>query len=182
MRRLSIEREGSIVSSRAPDDWAELDTDSRAAGASDRRRRTGGALATPQLTALVAALLAIAASAVVLILVFGGDDGPGVTTGAPTAAVATTDPTPTSPAASPLRVTLPGQGRIGMGVKGDSVTRLQRALVAIGLDPGPRDGVFGRRTQAAVIAFQRQHGLVADGVVGRKTAAALNAALADRSR
>ncbi len=181
MTRLSVGREGSIVSSRAPDDRAELDLDSRAA---DSRRRTGGALPTAQLTVLVAALLAIAASAVVLILVFGrGGDGAASTTEPPaSASVPEASATSTAPVASSPRVTLPEQGRIGMGTRGGSVTRLQRALAALRLDPGPPDGAFGRKTQAAVIAFQRQHGLVADGVVGRRTAAALNAALADRSR
>lgn len=36
------------------------------------------------------------------------------------------------------------------------------------------DGIFGRLTEEAVMAFQRSHGLEADGVVGQKTWAALN--------
>lgn len=31
------------------------------------------------------------------------------------------------------------------------------------------DGVFGTATEAAVIAWQKNHGLTADGVVGEKT-------------
>lgn len=42
-----------------------------------------------------------------------------------------------------------------------------------GFDPGRVDGRFGRKTQAAVVAFQRGHELVADGEVGPQTAKAL---------
>lgn len=31
------------------------------------------------------------------------------------------------------------------------------------------DGVFGAATEAAVIAWQKNHGLTADGIVGEKT-------------
>ena len=53
------------------------------------------------------------------------------------------------------------------------VTRLQTLLTAAGFSPGALDGDFGPGTQAAVIAFQRSSGLLADGVVGPRTAAAL---------
>ncbi len=46
---------------------------------------------------------------------------------------------------------------------------LQQRLKALGYDPGPIDGAFGRSTIAAIKAFQKAHGLVADGVVGPKT-------------
>ena len=182
MTRLTIGREGNIVSSRTPDDWVEVDP--RPAAAPIRRGLASGRPAPRQLTVLVAALLAISLSAVVLILLFArGGDGTASTTGA-SSETAVVDAK--SPAADPtvpsLRVTIPAQGRIGMGVKGPTVTRIQRALVAVGLDPGPRDGAFGRKTQAAVLVFQRRHGLATDGVVGRRTAAALNTALADLGR
>ena len=57
----------------------------------------------------------------------------------------------------------------------DTMT-LQAALNAVngaGLTP---DGVFGKGTKAAVMAFQAAHGLTADGIAGMKTFAALNAA------
>jgi putative chitinase len=59
------------------------------------------------------------------------------------------------------------------GSSGPDVVALQDALRAHGHDPGTSDGSFGPGTAAAVIAFQRSQGMVADGVVGAKTAAAL---------
>jgi putative chitinase len=59
------------------------------------------------------------------------------------------------------------------GSSGADVTALQQALQAAGFSPGAIDGQFGPGTQAAVIAFQDNHGLAADGVVGPVTAAAL---------
>ena len=54
-----------------------------------------------------------------------------------------------------------------------SITEIQQALKDKGLDPGGIDGVFGRKTIAAVKQFQSQQGLDADGIVGPKTEAAL---------
>lgn len=51
---------------------------------------------------------------------------------------------------------------------------LQQRLELLGYDPGPIDGVPGRRTIAAVKAFQEDAGLTVDGIVGPKTLAALN--------
>lgn len=58
------------------------------------------------------------------------------------------------------------------------ITELQQALSSAGYDPGPADGEFGPRTEAAVIAFQQANGLSVDGVVGPETASALNAVVA----
>jgi peptidoglycan hydrolase-like protein with peptidoglycan-binding domain len=57
------------------------------------------------------------------------------------------------------------------------ISELQEALSSAGYDPGPVDGTFGPRTEAAVVAFQQANGLSADGVVGPETASALNSAL-----
>lgn len=55
---------------------------------------------------------------------------------------------------------------------------LQRRLAALGFDPGPLDGVQGRRTAAALKAFQAKAGLVPDGIAGPLTRAALGLAAA----
>jgi uncharacterized protein (TIGR02594 family) len=55
-----------------------------------------------------------------------------------------------------------------------TIFEIQKALAAKGFDPGNIDGVWGRRTAAAVRAFQTSKGLLADGVVGPITAKALD--------
>lgn len=66
-------------------------------------------------------------------------------------------------AASPMPV-------LKMGDSGEEVKRLQAALKIV------MDGDFGPATKAAVIAFQKKHGLYPDGVVGRNSWAALGVA------
>lgn len=53
------------------------------------------------------------------------------------------------------------------GSKGNEVKQVQNLL---GIDA---DGIFGKKTEAAVKAFQAANGLTPDGIVGRKTWAAL---------
>lgn len=50
---------------------------------------------------------------------------------------------------------------------------LQKKLLALGFDPGPPDGIIGRKTEAAIINFQTAKGLDADGIAGPETLAAL---------
>jgi len=54
-----------------------------------------------------------------------------------------------------------------------STLQIQRALLALGYDPGPVDGIRGRKTILAITAFQRAQKLEPDGLVGPKTAARL---------
>jgi uncharacterized protein (TIGR02594 family) len=51
---------------------------------------------------------------------------------------------------------------------------VQRRLKPLGFDPGPLDGIPGRRTIAAIRAFQAAHGLAPDGLAGPATVAALS--------
>lgn len=53
------------------------------------------------------------------------------------------------------------------------VAALQTALRAVGLSPGPVDGITGPRTQRATRRFQARHDLAADGVAGPRTRRAL---------
>jgi peptidoglycan hydrolase-like protein with peptidoglycan-binding domain len=56
------------------------------------------------------------------------------------------------------------------GSTGAEVRTLQTRLNEDGAEPAlVVDGIFGPKTQAAVIAFQGRHGLAADGVVGLRT-------------
>lgn len=54
-----------------------------------------------------------------------------------------------------------------------NVSELQKALKQRGFDPGGIDGAMGRKTRAAIIAFQAANGIPADGIAGPATLAAL---------
>lgn len=56
-----------------------------------------------------------------------------------------------------------------VGSRGTSVSRLQNLLLAQGLSPGPIDGIYGAKTEAAVRFFQAQKGLAITGVVDVNT-------------
>jgi peptidoglycan hydrolase-like protein with peptidoglycan-binding domain/DNA invertase Pin-like site-specific DNA recombinase len=66
----------------------------------------------------------------------------------------------------------------GYGVPDEArrVHTLQRTLRRLGWSPGPIDGLFGPRTEAAVVRFQRAAGLAADGIAGLRTSRALRLA------
>ena len=59
------------------------------------------------------------------------------------------------------------------GDSGAAVRAPQRRLLAAGVDPGPVDGRFGPRTEAAVRTFQRGHLLDRTGRADLATATAL---------
>lgn len=61
------------------------------------------------------------------------------------------------------------------GQRGAAVEGMQTRLAAAGFEVDA-DGDFGDKTKAAIIEFQKAHGLKPDGVVGKDTAAALEAA------
>jgi putative chitinase len=60
-----------------------------------------------------------------------------------------------------------------LGSNGPQVVKLLKKLQKAGINPGDTDGDFGPATQAAVLAFQKSEGLLADGVAGPRTLEAL---------
>lgn len=66
-------------------------------------------------------------------------------------------------------------------MRGEDVKRLQEQLQKHGFTPGTADGVFGAKTESAVIAFQRAQGLSADGIAGAKTMAELDIEAEEKS-
>ena len=58
-------------------------------------------------------------------------------------------------------------------MRGNDVKMIQERLNALGFKCGATDGIFGKKTQSGVKAFQAAHGLVIDGIVGIKTRTAL---------
>lgn len=62
---------------------------------------------------------------------------------------------------------------LARGAEGKRVEALQKMLMAHGINPGPIDGLFGPKTEAAVRRFQEKAGLQVDGIVGPHTRKAL---------
>ena len=60
-----------------------------------------------------------------------------------------------------------------VGSSGSTVKTIQQKLKNWGYYKGGVDGVFGAKTKAAVISFQKKNGLKADGIVGNATLKAL---------
>jgi len=57
-----------------------------------------------------------------------------------------------------------------MGDNCGAVADVQMALTELGYRPGPVDGIFGSGTEAALLRFQADQGLVADAIIGPSTA------------
>ena len=74
-----------------------------------------------------------------------------------------------SPAMPVETTTVVGRPMVSYGSRGDAVRKLQELLNALGYDCGSVDGIFGSKTKAAVLAFQKANGLGADGIVGPLT-------------
>lgn len=62
-----------------------------------------------------------------------------------------------------------GKHYVKQGESQELVRAVQVALYCHGYNPQGTDAVFGANTKAAVVAFQKAHGLSADGVAGRNT-------------
>lgn len=63
--------------------------------------------------------------------------------------------------------------RVLPNMRGDDVRAVQAVLLDKGFDPGGIDGLYGKNTVKAVIAYQQASGLEADGIVGPITWASL---------
>ena len=74
-----------------------------------------------------------------------------------------------SPAMPVETTTVVGRPTVSYGSRGDAVRKLQELLNALDYDCGSVDGIFGSKTKAAVLAFQKANGLAADGIVGSLT-------------
>jgi SpoIID/LytB domain protein len=74
------------------------------------------------------------------------------------------------------------QTLIKLGMKGSSVTELQKSLVTLGYSIGVVDGQFGNKTLTAVTAFQKSKSLSATGVVDRATLDAINKDVAAKNQ
>ncbi|HEU0131298.1 MAG TPA: N-acetylmuramoyl-L-alanine amidase [Mycobacteriales bacterium] len=64
--------------------------------------------------------------------------------------------------------------QVGHPFVGDDVVALQAWLLDRGFDAGRRDGIFGARTEAALVEFQRNVGLKPDGIFGPQTQRAID--------
>lgn len=64
-----------------------------------------------------------------------------------------------------------------MGAWNNDVKQLQSVLKGQNLYSGVIDGIFGKITQNAVMAFQKAHNLTPDGIVGQFTRKVLNSLL-----
>lgn len=63
------------------------------------------------------------------------------------------------------------------GMKGSDVVQIQTALTNLGFSVGTIDGIFGSKTNTAVINFQKSKGIIATGTVDLQTFNALNDAI-----
>jgi len=61
------------------------------------------------------------------------------------------------------------------------VKTVQTKLKNWGYYTGSVDGIYGTKTKAAVVKFQKNNGLSADGIVGSKTAAAMGMSLTSQT-
>ncbi|MBR5543502.1 MAG: spore cortex-lytic enzyme [Oscillospiraceae bacterium] len=62
-----------------------------------------------------------------------------------------------------------GAGVYKRGSRGETVTKIQSVLQSEGLYTGNIDGIYGERTEDAVLRYQAREGLREDGIAGRET-------------
>ncbi len=60
-----------------------------------------------------------------------------------------------------------------VGTKGSAVKELQRNLITLGYLANGADGIFGSKTKAAVLQYQKRNALATDGIAGSKTVSAI---------
>ena len=89
--------------------------------------------------------------------------------GPKTAAVLEKDRSETNSGKPVITVSKP----LRFGSSGQQVEELQQMLILRGYLDDEADGIFGRKTQTALVAFQRDCGLTPDGIYGTQTATAL---------
>ncbi len=85
---------------------------------------------------------------------------------------ATATPTP-KPTPTPLPQMVKPTTTVRSGSRGNDAKLVQKRLIELKYLTGSADGVFGSKSVAALKAFQKKNGLVADGVAGSGTNAVL---------
>lgn len=73
-------------------------------------------------------------------------------------------------------------GLLKVGSRGEAVRGLQDALNLLGYDAGIADGIFGRKTRRALVAFQQESDLAVTGEADAATREALNQEASDPQR
>lgn len=71
---------------------------------------------------------------------------------------------------------------VSVGKVGADVRQLQHGLQELGYNLAPVDGIYGFRTRAAVMDFQRERRLKVNGVADRRTVDAIKGILAERKK
>lgn len=104
------------------------------------------------------------------------DEAKLVTDGIYTGITTKPDPVPVAPGDAMA------DGLLMRGERGPDIKTLIENLAALGYYNGTMDDIFGPRTEQAVMAFQKDHGLKVDGIAGPKTLAAVDAAMAKSNK
>ena len=75
------------------------------------------------------------------------------------------------------RLMSPEEAEKALTLSAEERRNTQRLLAELGYDPGPADGVLGRRTREALAEFQLAHGVMDSGYVTGETLVALKGAI-----